>query len=103
MHLLGVRYLEEGLSSLQLEDIGYHSHRDVVFNKLSRGYDCAKEKRLVQVENFTEEPEAPEPKEDFDKVESDDNSKEPEGGQEDPRELETDDRKGRGPKRTGEG
>ena len=77
--------------------------RDVVFNELSRGYEGAKEKRLVQVENFTEEPEAPEPKEDSDKVESDDNSKEPEGGQEDLRELETDDRKGRGPKRTGEG
>ena len=77
--------------------------RDVVFNGLSRGYEGAKEKRLVQVENFTEEPKAPEPKEDSDKVESDDNSKEPEGGQEDPRELETDDRKGRGPKRTGEG
>ena len=59
--------------------------RDV---ELSRGYEGAKEKRLVQVENFTE---APEPEEDSDEVESDDNSGEPER-EEDPRELERDDR-----------
>jgi hypothetical protein len=52
--------------------------RDVVFNELSRGYEGAKEKRRVQVENVTEEPEAPEPEEDADEVESDDDSGEPE-------------------------
>ena len=66
--------------------------RDVVFNELSRGYEGAKEKRLVQVENVTEgEPEAPEPEEGSDKIESDDDSGEPER-EEDPRELERDNR-----------
>ena len=66
--------------------------RDVVFNELSRGYEGAKEKRLVQVENFTEgEPEGLEPEEGSNEVESDDDSGEPER-EEDPRELERDDR-----------
>ena len=61
--------------------------RDVVFNESSKGYGCEEEKRLIQVENFTEEePEATEPEEDSGQVESggdsseperDDNSKEP--------------------------
>ena len=66
--------------------------RDVVFNELSRGYEGAKEKQLVQAENFTEgEPEGLEPEEGSDEVESDDDSGEPER-EEDPRELERDDR-----------
>ena len=66
--------------------------RNVVFNELSRGYEGAKEKRLVQVETFTEgDPEAPEPEEGSDEVESDDDSGEPER-EEDPRELERDNR-----------
>ena len=36
--------------------------RDVVFNEFSGGYEFEEEKRLIQVENFTdEEPEASEP------------------------------------------
>ena len=51
--------------------------RDVVFNESSKGYE--EEKQLIQVENFTEEePEAPEPGEDSDRVESEGDSSEPE-------------------------
>ena len=50
--------------------------RDVVFNESSKGYE--EEKRLIQVENFTEEePEAPEPGEDSGRVESGGDSSEP--------------------------
>ena len=53
--------------------------RDVVFNESSKGYGCEEEKRLIQIENFTEEePEATEPEEDSGQVESGGDSSEPE-------------------------
>ena len=84
---LGYGTSRKGYRLYNWKTSGIIHSRGVVFNELSWGYEGAKEKRLVQVENFTEKPEAPEPKEDSDEVESDDNSEEPEGAQEDPREL----------------
>ena len=55
--------------------------RDAVFNESSRGYEGAKEKRLVHIENLTEEePEAPEPERDSDEGGSDDDPRDPEEG-----------------------
>ena len=69
----GYRLYDQKTSSI------IHS-RDVVFNESSRKYGCEEEKRLIQVENNTEEePEAPKPEEDSGRVESgDDDSSEPE-------------------------
>ena len=90
--LLGYGTSRKGYRLYDWKTLSIIHSRDVVFNELSRGYEGAKEKRLVQVENFTEgEPEAPEPEEGSDEVESDDDSGEPER-EEDPRELERDNR-----------
>ena len=51
---------------------------DVIFSELSTGYEGAKEKQHVQVEHFSEEPEASDLEEDSKKVLPDDDSEEPE-------------------------
>ena len=51
--------------------------RDVIFSELSTGNEGAKEKQHVQVEHFSEEPEAPDLEEDSNKVLPDDDSEEP--------------------------